>query len=338
MKWDELSIGYLDAHMEVISLKLRTNFRNLRRREIAIFLDGDRVAEWSPFPEYDDKIAGRWLTFALEQFLSFEKSGELGTVASNTIVPAMPVSEIANWLLRFPASQSVKVKVAAKPESVGADRARLKEIRNIVGPEPRFRLDANGAWNVEEAYSAISELAEFGLDYVEQPVSTLNEFAALRANLGSSKVRLAADELIRGTQSVTRLAASGIEVAVLKPSHLGGIIPTLGIVDDCVAEGLEVVISSSLESSVGLGGVVRAAVTTEEKTGRRIHHGLGTGILFADEIVFNPIVPREHGVSAGIPKIDHKKLAKYRVPVERRHWWSKRLDRCFSFLSSQQEQ
>jgi O-succinylbenzoate synthase len=147
----------------------------------------------------------------------------------------------------FPA---VKVKVRD-----AAGIALVRAVRDAVGPAVGVRVDANGAWDVETAVAMITRLAAFDLEYVEQPVATLTDLAAVRRRVD---VPIAADECVRtldDARALRRLAAA--DVIVIKQQPLGGVRAALAVAE---AAGVPAVVSSMMETSVGIAaGVALAA-------------------------------------------------------------------------------
>src|SRR6185312_8525798 len=157
--------------------------------------------------------------------------------------------------------RTAKVKVAEHPGSLPDDLARVEAVRDALGPLGAVRVDANGAWDVDAAVRAVRELdrAAAGLEYVEQPCATIAELATVRRRID---VRIAADESIRRADDPLRVAlADAADVAVLKCTPLGGVRRALQVAQ---AAGLPCVVSSALETSVGLAaGLALAAALLE---------------------------------------------------------------------------
>src|SRR5690606_5329144 len=134
-------------------------------------------------------------------------------------------------------------------------------VRSALGPGGAIRVDANGAWDVDAAVSAITELARAagGLQYVEQPCASLEELAAVRRK---RDVPVAADESIRRADEPMKVAvAEAADIAVLKVAPLGGVRRALRVAEAC---GLPCVVSSAVETSVGLAaGLALAAALPE---------------------------------------------------------------------------
>src|SRR5690606_26510115 len=125
-----------------------------------------------------------------------------------------------------------------------------RALRDAMGPEGRIRVDANGAWNIDEAERAVHALAEFDLEYVEQPCATVDELAELRRRVKHLGIPIAADESVRkATDPLAVARARAADLLVIKAQPLGGITRALQIV---VAAGLPVVVSSALDTAIGL--------------------------------------------------------------------------------------
>ena len=124
----------------------------------------------------------------------------------NATLPAVAASEVAGVLARFPGCRTVKVKVAERGQPLADDVARVAAAREVLGPEGRIRIDANGGWNVDEAEHAIHALAEFDLEYVEQPCATVDELAELRKRVKYMGIPIAADESVRKAEDPLAVA------------------------------------------------------------------------------------------------------------------------------------
>lgn len=200
-------------------------------------------------------------------------------VPVNAMVPAVPPDQAGP--LAAAAIQGgvgcVKVKVGR-----GEDLGRVMAVREAVGPGCQVRLDANGAWDTETARDRIRELSRFDLELVEQPVASLEEMARLRRQV---EVPLAADESVRGVEDARRLARlEAADVVVVKVQPLGGVRRALEVVE---AAGVPAVVSSMLETSVGLAaGLALAACLPELEYAC----GLGTAGLLAADVTTTPLV------------------------------------------------
>lgn len=149
----------------------------------------------------------------------------------------------------------LKLKVAREP--LAADLARIARVRAAVGPGVELRLDANGRWSEDIARAALAELEGHQIAYIEQPVAELEALAALRR---AQRIPLAADELCRSPAAARQIIeAEAADLLVLKPMLCGGLLAAREIAYLALAAGLEVVVTSSLESAIGCHGALQLA-------------------------------------------------------------------------------
>ena len=329
MAYERPSLEELLACAHVVSLPLKTTFRGLTHRETVIFEGSDGAGEWAAFGEYGDEEASWWLAAAFEQMSYPLTSSDLTPVSINAIVPAMPIAEIEGWLSPFRGCTAAKIKVAEKGETLNDDLARVREIRRVLGSDIAIRLDANGAWTPQQAKDAADALEQFNIDYLEQPVSTLEQMSELRNLLGSSPIRLAADETVRKSHQIGRIREAGCEVVNVKPSPLGGFTHTMALAREAHENGLQVVVSSGLESSVGLTHAASVASAVDRLTGVPSSHGLGTAALLSNDVVREPLVAQEGYVHPSSLELDRSAVSGLRVSAEREEWWRARLERCY---------
>jgi O-succinylbenzoate synthase len=179
----------------------------------------------------------------------------------------------------------VKIKVG-DPE--GAER--VAAVRQAL-PDASLRVDVNGAWTVPQAARMLTELARFGLEYAEQPVRTVEQMRELRDLV---EVPLAADEVIRIDRRFDEVPQVA-DVAILKVAPLGGVAATLAAADRI---GLPVVISSALDSSLGLAAGVAAACALPEQP---LACGLGTGLLFDEDTTSATLAPERGWIGPAQP-------------------------------------
>lgn len=308
----------LEVH--VVALPMRVPFRGVTTREAVLLKGSAGWGEFAPFVEYDDEEAARWLAAALE-------AAEVGfpgpvrhEVAVNATVPAVPAAQVAQVLARFPGCTTAKVKVAQAGQSLRDDVERVAAVRELV---PNVRVDANGAWTVDEAVTALTALGE--LEYAEQPCATVEELAAVRRRVG---VRIAADESIRKASDpllVARLQAA--DVVVLKVAPLGGVRRALRVAEEC---GLPVVVSSALDTSIGIrAGVALAAALPSLP----FACGLATTSLMAGDVVVDSL----DGAGGFLPVRDVEPAAelldRYAAAPDRDRWWRERLARVLELLA-----
>ncbi len=307
------------ADLHVFSIPLRIRFRGITLRE-GVLLRGDAGwGEWSPFLEYDDDTSRPWLACARE-------AADLGwpaplrdLVPVNVTVPATD-PERAHAIVLAGGCRTAKVKVAERGQTLADDVARVEAVRDALGPEGLVRVDANGAWDVDEAVRAIAAIdrAAGGLEYVEQPVADVEDLAVVRRRVD---VPIAADESIRRAEDPYRVRdLEAADIAVLKVQPLGGVRACLRIAEDI---GLPVVVSSAVESSVGIAAGVALAAALPE-----LHHacGLATVQLLTDDVVTDPMLPVDGMLRVARPEVDEVALARLAADEERTDHWRRRLE------------
>jgi O-succinylbenzoate synthase len=268
--------------MHVVDIPMRVRFRRQDRRS-ALLIQGDAGwGEFSPFGEYDDRIASRWLAAAREAADIGWPEPRRDRIPVNTTVPAVG-PEQAHAMVLASGCSTAKVKVAEPGQTVADDEARVEAVRAALGPAGKLRIDANAAWTVDEAEAALRVLGRYDLEYAEQPVLTLEEMAALRRRVD---VRLAADESIRTAADPLRVAwLDAADVVVLKVQPLGGVRACLKIAAAC---RLPVVVSSAIETSVGIAAGLALAGALPDLP---FACGLGTVPLLADDVCSASLAP-----------------------------------------------
>ena len=302
----------------VFAIPMRTRFRGITVRE-GVLLRGDAGwGEWSPFTEYPPEVAEPWLRCAEEAAAGDWPEPVRQWVPVNVTVPAVG-AERAHEIVTAGGCRTAKVKVAEPGQTLGDDQARVEAVRAALGPGGRIRVDANGGWDVDEAVTAVRALerAAGGLEYVEQPCATVEELAAVRRAVD---VPIAADESIRRAEDpyrVRHLAAA--DVAVLKVQPLGGVAACLRIAEDI---GLPVVVSSALETSVGIAAGLALAAALPELP---YACGLATVQLLTDDVAVAPLLPVDGALRVGRPKVDQPALDRLAASPDRVEWWEARL-------------
>lgn len=168
----------------------------------------------------------------------------------------------------------VKVKVG-----LGDDAGRVAAVRAAAGPQMELRLDANGAWGVEEAVATIEALAPAGLELVEEPVHGVEAMRAVRDRV---PVRVAMDETAAEPGSLTAAVADAV---CLKVSRCGGISGLLAQAALVRASGADVYLSSTFDGPLGIAAAVHCAAALRPSAAC----GLGTLELFAEELAVLPV-------------------------------------------------
>jgi o-succinylbenzoate synthase len=314
-----------DAH--VVALPLRQRFRGIEVREALLLRGPSGWTEFAPFTEYDDAEAATWLAAAVDFGWGPEPLLHRDVVSVNATLPAVDLADIDAVLDGFGHTRTVKVKVAERGQTLADDVARVRAVRARLGPAGRIRVDANGGWNVDEAEHAAHALAPFDLEYLEQPCATVPELAELRARLRDWQLPIAADESVRkAADPLAVVSAGAADLLVVKAAPLGGIAAALRIV---AASGLPAVVSSALDTSVGLAMGARLAAALPQLD---YDCGLGTAALLAADVTAAPLVPREGRIPVSRVDASPDLLERWAAPTERRDWWLARLERCRDLL------
>jgi O-succinylbenzoate synthase len=284
----------LETH--VYRVPLRTRFRGIDVRDGVLVRGRAGWGEFSPFWDYDVAESRRWWAAATEAATAGWPQPLRATVPVNVTVPAVG-PERAHEIVRASGCRTAKVKVAEPGQTAGEDQARIEAVRDALGPDGAIRVDANAAWDVDTATARLRELDRVGLEYAEQPCVTLGELAALRRRVD---VREAAD------------------VVVLKAQPLGGVRAALEVAE---AHGLPCVVSSALESSVGIAAGVALAAALPELP---FACGLATVALFTADVTSTPLLPVDGALPVVRPEPD--RLAGTRADPDTERRWRARLD------------
>jgi O-succinylbenzoate synthase len=316
------------ARTRVVALPMATRFRGVDHREAALLEGPEGWAEFSPFLEYDDAEAAAWLAAALDFAWLPQPAPRRDAIPVNATVPAVAAERVPEILARFDGCRTAKVKVAERGQTLADDIARVRAVRAAMGPEGRVRVDANGGWNVDEAEHAAHALAEFDLEYIEQPCATVEELAEIRQRLRDWDIPIAADESVRKADDPLAVARAGAaDILVVKAQPLGGVRRALEIV---AAAGLPAVVSSALDTSVGLAqGAALAAALPD----LAFDCGLGTAALLAADVAEPRLAPEGGAIPAARVAPDAGLLAARAAAPDREGWWRERITRCHALLT-----
>ncbi len=305
--------------MKVFSIPLTTRFRGITVREGVLLQGAAGWGEFSPFLEYDAPTAAPWLACALEAAHQGWPTPVRSSVAVNVTVPACSPEEARDIVLASSGCRTAKVKVAEAGQAPREDEARLEAVRDALGPGGLVRIDANGGWSVDDAVAriAVLERAAGGLEYVEQPCASVEELAAVRRRV---QVPIAADESIRRAADPYRVRdLEAADIAVLKVQPLGGVRACLRIAEDI---GLPVVVSSAVESSIGIAAGVALAAALPD-----LPHacGLATVQLLTGDVVAEPLLPVDGALPVRRPQVDADRLEQLTAPPDRLEHWRLRM-------------
>jgi len=302
----------------VWSVPMTTRFRGITVREGVLLEGPGGWGEWSPFLEYAPAVAEPWLRCAEEAAAGDWPAPLRDRVPVNVTVPAVG-PERAHDIVARSGCRTAKVKVAEPGQGETEDEARLEAVRDALGPDGLVRIDVNGLWDVDTALRRLPVLdrAAGGLEYVEQPVAQVEDLAVVRRR---QHVPVAADESIRRAADPYRVRdLEAADVAVLKVQPLGGVRACLRIAEDI---GLPVVVSSALETSIGIAAGVALAASLPA-----LPHacGLATVALLTDDLAVEPLLPVDGALPVGRPTVDPAALERLAAAPERVAHWEARL-------------
>ena len=310
------------ASLRVLALPMRTTFRSLDIRETALFKGENGWGEFAPFVEYSDQESLPWLESAIEAADKALSPALRESIPINATVPASndeaEIEQILSW---YPGVDTAKIKVGT---GIKEDLARIAAVRKHL-PKAKIRIDVNGSWSVKEALSniiAIYEVTGDLLEYVEQPVASLDELKQLKEDM-SVDVKIAGDEVLRKAKDPFAISLDGeIDILMLKVSPLGGIKRAMDLASH---HKLPVVISSALESAIGIsyGLALAARVPNLDYA-----CGLGTSALFNQDVSDIPIV--NGAIKATNYPIDLDRVERYELKGERLEWWRNRISRVWN--------
>lgn len=298
------------------AIDMPTPFRGVTRREGMLLRGSQGWGEFSPFLDYGHDECAAWLRAARESADLPYPEPVRDRIPVNSIVPAVTPDRAAQIAIDAGCS-TVKIKVAAAGESLGQDLARVAAVREAL-PDARIRVDANGGWDLRTAAKAVAKLDDLvGLEYVEQPCASVEDLAAMRRE---TSVPVAADESIRRASDPFRVRdLEAADIAVLKVQPLGGVRAALRIAKQI---GIPVVVSSAVETSIGLAAGVALAAALPHLP---YACGLGTAFLLDGDVVAEPLTPVHGFLPVTRPDLDEAAFAKVEANEEIADRWASRL-------------
>ena len=300
--------------LRVIALPMKTKFRGITVREVALIKGPHGWGEFSPFLEYDDGESAPWLASAIEAATTPKPKLYRTSVAINGTIPALndPI-DLKRVVDSFPGVTSFKVKAG---NDLAEDLARVNVIRNLQ-PQAKIRIDVNGLWSVDQAEAFLSAVGD--IEYVEQPCATIEELRELKSR---TSVKIVGDEVLRKAADPFAIDLTGaIDYLMFKVQPLGGIKRAHALAKH---HNLPVVVSSALESAVGINYGLTLAASFETMN---FNCGLGTGSLLASDVAHLPIVDGKIEITEFEPQ-----LAGLDVASDRFEWWKNRIMRTAELL------
>jgi O-succinylbenzoate synthase len=303
--------------LQVVSIPVKANFRGINFREIALFEGPAGWSEFSPFIEYSNKESSTWLKAAIEGATKEPPKPIRDQVEINATLPNVKVSEVKDLLAGFNGCNTIKIKI----NDFETDQALLIECLKEV-PKAKFRLDVNGGWALEEAIANVQSYEKaFGslIEYIEQPCT---DFADLNSLRNSTGIKIAVDESIRKylAGDLTKIKEVA-DIAIIKWAPTGGFDAALEVIEKI---GLPVVISSALDSSVGISHGLSLAEAVPNLYGAC---GLGTVCLLEGDVTSNPLMPI-NGILKN-RKVIPDRIEEFKAESGRQKWWQDRANAVY---------
>lgn len=291
-----------------VRIPMRHRFRRVDHREGVLIRGPVGWGEFSPFPDYPPEVTTRWLAAALELACGSLPAPGRETIPVNVTVPAVDPTT-AKALVAESGARTAKVKIGDPGDDAASDEERLTAVHEALGPGGKMRVDVNASWDLETATERLESLAKFDLEYVEQPVATVAEMAELRRRV---QIPLAADEVVRQSPHPLQVLEEGAaDVLVLKVQPMGGISRVLDLAS---RSSVPVVVSSALETSVGMYGGLLAASLLDDLP---YACGLGTVALIEGDPTPAPLIPEDGMLSVRRPEPEPGLLERWRPDRDR---------------------
>ena len=309
------------ATLRVITIPTRTIFRGVTYREVALIQGPQGWGEFSPFLEYDDNECAPWLASAIEAATVARPERFRNEIAVNGTIPELNDKKEIEALMRtYSGAKTFKVKVG---NNLTEDVMRVARVFSNA-PKAAIRVDVNGLWSVDEALTNLyAYYEEIGpLEYVEQPCATIEELRELKRRI-KIPLRIAADEVIRKATDPFKVdLTDAADIVMLKVQPLGGIRRSLEIAQH---HGLPVVVSSALESAIGIEYGLELAASISDLN---LDCGLATGSLLTRDVAEHKIVDGKIALGQISPQLDGLD-----VSPDRFEWWKNRIMRVGKLLT-----
>ncbi len=278
------------ADLAAVERGIRKGTRRLRRADLSDFSGSEPTL--AAVDSFIHTVAGRRIPApakAAIEMAIFDLAGkaskrplwsllgaaEATPVACNATVVGGPPTEVADDAERWAERGFTTFKLKLGTTD---DVAQVRAVRERLGAEAKIRIDANGAWSVDEALGILRLIEPLAIELVEQPVATLAGMAEITAALA---IPIAADESVASTKQAERAKRDrACDLATVKLSKVGGLGEANGI-----AKALPIYLSSALDGPLGIAAAAHAAqVLPSEGPAAGLAQGLATQLLFSERI------------------------------------------------------
>ena len=305
--------------LTVVAIPTRTNFRGVTIREAALFRGAAGWSEFSPFIEYSDVEAEKWLYAALEGANTPWPELKRSSIGINATLPKVEIDRVPEILNRFPGAMSVKIKI----DDFEND-CELVEAALDFNPDFKIRLDVNGGWSLETALlNLYNYYLRFGkvFEYIEQPCLEIADLKELKKEI---PMKIAIDESIRKALTSDFSGAKEFaDIAIIKWAPSGGITRANKLIEKI---GLPAVISSALDTGIGISHGLALAASQSDLS---FDCGLATSSLLESDVITPPLEITAGTIAVQRTSLDEKLAAKYLASADRRLWWQNRIERIW---------
>lgn len=220
-----------------------------------------------------------------DQAAAFTSSDVPGSIAVNAVIGAQAIEKAVDGARRAVAAgfRCVKLKLG---RDVQEGLAHVAAVREAIGMDVHLRLDANEAWNLEQAITMLSQCERFDIQYVEQPLPA-HDLTGMRLLRQSVRIPIAVDEALHGPASARRILAAGAaDIFIVKPQLAGGLHAGRGIIQMAAASGVRSVVTSTIEAGIGLAGALHLVASSPQVT---LECGLATLPLLIDDLLLDDL-------------------------------------------------
>ena len=305
--------------LTVVAIPTRTNFRGVTIREAALFRGAAGWSEFSPFIEYSDVEAEKWLYAALEGANTPWPELKRSSIGINATLPKVEIDRVPEILNRFPGAMTVKIKI----DDFEND-CELVEAALDFNPDFKIRLDVNGGWSLETALlNLYNYYLRFGkvFEYIEQPCLEIADLKELKKEI---PMKIAIDESIRKALTSDFSGAKEFaDIAIIKWAPSGGITRANKLIEKI---GLPAVISSALDTGIGISHGLALAASQSDLS---FDCGLATSSLLESDVINPPLEITAGTIAVQRTSLDEKLAAKYLASADRRLWWQNRIERIW---------
>lgn len=203
------------------------------------------------------------------------------SISVNTVISGATIEVVLESAQRAIAAGFTCLKLKLIDASPAA-LERVAAVRAAIGPAPRLRLDANESWNSAQARVLLAQCVPYDIEYVEQPLPA-HDLAGMTSLRRVSPIPLAVDEALTSLESARSiLRARAADVLILKPQLAGGLLTCRKIIREAHAQGVDCVITSTLETGIGVAAALHLAAASPEIT---YPCGLATLNLLASDLL-----------------------------------------------------